>query len=363
MVSATTRWWWRSRRNQLVSHLLPRFVLWFLVSVQVDAMASLEATSRALLAQPPWASALLFLGLTTTVLVDERRFVRQLVLGPGAEVLRRQPVPPWAHGPGVALLLTTVATPLLGAGLLAWRSPTAPLLWGAAALLPVLLVAARQHLLALAALAVGAAAVLVGHGWPWLRLPVAILLGAGVVPLLGQVAFHHALPHEGLPVGAPWRSRSQLAAVVQRDLLVLWRRERPLLLSAASAAPVAAVVVGAARINGPFRGWTLAIAASVLLVMVGPASLAALAALVRHLGAQLDPPRWPLSAVGRATALVVVAAVPVSPAWAGAALAGGADLGLSAQAGVAALATSVCTGAAAFAALRPRRPDHGLFLW
>jgi hypothetical protein len=363
MLVATTRWWLRTLAPSLVPHLVPRFLAWAMVAVQLDAMVNMADVSRELLRRPPWASVAAFVAVGGLLLLDERVFVRHLVLGPAMGVLRRQPVPLWAHGPGVALLLAAVLAPAAGVGWLAWRAPFAGPLWVALLLSPMGLAAAGFRVLPTLVLAIGGVVIAIGHDRPWVHL----LLGLAAVALsvlwLGRLAVLHASPPTAPPAALPWRPRSALGAIVARDALVVWRLDRARLLGAMAYAPFVGLAVAAARRNGPYVGSHLAAGIIVAMALLGPTCLGVCGELARRLGSSFDPPQWPVTAARRAVALLVMALVPLSPAWAAAVVAGGADLGADDHLRVIAVMLAVSAGAAAFVALRPARPDHGIFPW
>ena len=308
-------------------------------------------------------SAAVYLAAGGVLLLDGRGFVRHLVLGPAMAVLRRQPVPLWAHGPGVAVLLAAVLSPAAGVGALAWRAPLAGPLWVALLLSPMGLAAAGFRVWPALTLAIGGVGIAIGHGRPWAHAPLGFAAVALSVPWLGRLAVLHATPPTAPPIALPWRPRSALGAILARDALVVWRLDRARLVGAAAYAPFVGLAVAAARRNGPYVGSQLAAGIIVAMTLFGPTSLGVCGQLARHLGSSFDPPQWPVTATRRAVALLGMALVPLSPAWAAAVVAGGADLGADDHLRVIAVMLAVSAGAAAFVALRPSRPDHGRFPW
>jgi hypothetical protein len=199
------------------------------------------------------------------------------------------------------------------------------------------------------------------QAWPAAALPVALLGAAIAVPVAGAVALTHGEGPSTSPRGVAWQPGGPVRALVLRDLLLLWRAERSLLLSGFALAPIVGVMVLAARVNGPFEGGTLATGTRVAMAFAAPLGLSMLAACVRHLGAAWDPPSWPISTPTRAAAMAIVASVAILPSWAAASVGGAPALGLVDHAHLGGFVLAVSLGAAAVVAHRPSKPDQGLF--
>ena len=273
-------------------------------------------------------------------------------------------MPGWAYGPGVAALLGLLAVPV-GAVAIAWYGPHTPagaLLWTAATTAPMVLWAGRRRTLAMLAAALGAAAVAVGQAHPAWLWPLALGMG-GWVPVLG-LAFGR-LAHEGRGATRSWRWRptSVTTALIHRDLLALWRCDRAVVWQALGLAPLVGAVVAAFRINSRASAEVLTRVTLVSLAVAGPLCLIAVAAVARRLGPVLDPARWPTRPRQRATALWGVGIALLLPSWAAATVGGAPTLGPGGHSQAAGLVAALAAGAAAFVAHRPRRTNHGLFLW
>lgn len=356
-------WWWRAVARPLRSHIVVRWILLLLLLVQLDAMSNLAAASQQLRAAPPALAALALGGLVGLHAVSEVRATRDLLLSRRSSLLRRQPVRGLDHGPAVAGILAVLTAPVGGLGLLWYRDPAAGILWAGLAAGPTLLWAARRRLGALigAGLAAGLAAL--GQRWPVLMAPLALGIWLATVPLVGHGVVIWAEDHEGLPVRLPWRPQTAAGALLQRDLICLWRRERGLLLGFVAAAPVLGLAVAAMRINGPTEAPGLAVGTVVGLSLIGAGVLNVLGALARHLGSQLDPPAWPIPALHRAAGLTTLAGLALAPSWAAAAVGGSPTLGPAGHLQIAAFVVAVSAGASWAVCARPGKPDYGLFPW
>jgi len=356
-----TRWWLHLARHPLRDHLVPRWMAWMLVLVQLDAMVDMPATSRLLLAQPWWVAGLAVGALVALQAASERRGVDEVVRHGRFGVVRRQPLGPWEVGAPVFLVGLALCAPL---GLLGWlwsRSVGVGVLWAVSAVAPVVWAGsgrpARAALGVIAAGGLGALAQLGG----WLAWPLVGLAAVATLPLVGDAALRWPLPPGAAPGGLPWRVRTALGALVQRDLLVLWRTERSLVWWAVSVAPVVGGMVWAARVNGDFGASALVTGAVLALAFVAPLSLAVLAAVARGLGRQLDPPSLPVRAVTRLGGLGVVGSAAVVPSWAAAGVGAHPALGWPHHVQLGAYVAALGLVAASLLALRPRRPDHGVF--
>ncbi|HHO51752.1 MAG TPA: hypothetical protein ENK18_12970 [Deltaproteobacteria bacterium] len=357
------RWWWRLVARPLRDHGVIRWFLLSLLWVELDAMINLAEASRQLRGAPPALAALALGALVSLQAISEARITRDLILSRRSALLRRQPVPGWTHGPAVAGILAVLVAPVGGLGLLWYRTPTAGLLWTGLAMSPALLWAGRRPLSALGATAAAAGLAAAAQRWPGAMAPLAGAIWLVVIPGAGLGTVAWAEDHEALPHRIPWRPRSAVGALLQRDLICLWRRERRLVLRSLGIASLLGLVVAAMRINGPTAAPGLAVGGLVGLSFVAPGALSALGALGRHLGPQLDPPTWPIPALHRAAGLAVIGATTLAPSWAAAAVGGAPILGPSGHLRIAAFVIAVSAGASWALCARPDRPDYGLFPW
>jgi hypothetical protein len=133
------RWWWTLAAASLRARLLPRFLIWAMVLVQLDAMANLAEASKLLRALPAWMAGACGAALVALHVVSEARIVRDAVLDERFGVLRRQPLGPWQAGPAVASILSAIALPMGLVGGLWTRSASGALVWGIVTVLPMLM--------------------------------------------------------------------------------------------------------------------------------------------------------------------------------------------------------------------------------
>lgn len=360
-VLALLRWLLRDLFWPLLLHFLPRWTLFLLALVEADVIVDTRLLRVELTAAPAWAAGL-FVGLGALLAgFDARTMVSDLLLGPRNALLRRQPLSPlqWGVGSLVVLLPQGLA---LGSLALFWYGPLAlptALLWGLSCGLPALLLARGGLLHAAGALLACVAAGLIAAG-QHAGLPLAPL-SLAVLPLAGLVLERSPLP-VGLPPRAlPWRPRGPITALLHRDLLALWRCERPIVCSALGTAPIVGFVALAAHENGDYPPHVLVRFPLTALLLAGPTSLAAVAAASRLGGSSFDPPHWPVRETQRALALVIAASLVFMPSWA---LAAAAAPPIGASHGRIALFVLLASlGAAASVARAPRKPNAGAFLY
>lgn len=353
------RWVRRDARGELLAWLAPRWLAVALAWTQLDAMVSWPAVGREWRAQPAWAAfaaAILMIGISA---LESRRVVARLLLGPRLGALRRQPVEPVVWGPAALVVLAPVAGPLAVLGAIGY-GPGGAALWAGLGVLPALAVAARRPGWAAAAL-VGASAVAAlahaGGALAWAAAAWAIS-----VPLAGIGVARWAADGPAVgPAPVPWRPTTPLRALVHRDLLLLWRTERPLLASSLGAVPVVAAVTGMLAWSGDWDGATLTLAATCALAPCGWIALAGPAAVARGLGRRFDPPEWPVTGLARAGSLAVVAGLLLAPGWAAAAVAAPA-IG-SGHVQIARYPAAISAGGAWWVAARPARPGVGTWPW
>ncbi len=353
------RWVRRDARGDLLAWLAPRWLAIGLGCSQIDAMVSWTATGRAWRAQPVWvafAAAILVIGVNA---VESRRLVARLLLGPRLGALRRQPVAGATWGPAALVVLAPVAGPLAVIGAIGY-GPAGGALWAGLGVLPALSVASGRHGWAAASLAAVGTVAGLAHGggvWAW-----AAAIWAISAPLagIGVVRWAADGPSAG-PATVPWRPKTALQALVSRDLLVLWRTQRPLLASSLVGVPIAGGIAGMLAWSGDWDSGTLTLAATFGLGACGWLALAGPSAVARGLGKQFDPPEWPVTGLARASSLAVVAGLLLVPGWAAAAVAAPAIGGGHLR--IAGYVAAISAGAAWWVAARPGRPGVGTWPW
>ena len=304
-IVLVTRWWWHLAARPLRDHLVPRGMAWLLLLVQLDAMVDMVATSRRLMAQPAWVAAAALGGLTALHAVSERGGVAAGLLHPRFAVLRRQPLGRGALGVPGCLVVVALCLPLALLGWLWSRSVGVGLLWAVAAVPAVAFGGAGRW---------GRAAVGVAWAAGWAAAAQALpasaswLLTVGAafvaVPVVGDTLIRWPVPPGSVPRGLRWRPGSALVALVQRDLLVLWRTDRSGLGTAMLAAPVVVAMVWAARVNGAYAGGALVTGIALAMAFLAPLALSVAAGVARGLGAQFDPPSVPVRPLRRLAASV-----------------------------------------------------------
>ncbi|MCA9493046.1 MAG: hypothetical protein KC621_24110 [Myxococcales bacterium] len=355
------RWMVRTTRGPWLQVAVPRLTALAFVAVQLDAMVDWSATTRMLRARAPLealvAAALVVL-LTGT---SERRAARRLLLGDRHAVIRRQPVSGSLFGPGVTALLSPLAVPAASLGLLWHGSWWGALLWGSATLCPTVAFAADRPLLGLGATLPAAVGVLLAQAVP------------AVLPLVGAVAAALGVPAAGKtfvrsevvglsPAGSLRRGlRGPVTALLHRDLLALWRMDRPTLLSALATAVPAGLVIHAMRVNGPFGDEATLTGAAIWLVLAGLIALQLPAAAALRTGHAQDPAHWPTTAVQRVGATGLLVAVGLFPTWLAVAALG--HLPPLASLRLLLLGAALIGGASWWSAASPTRARHGSWLW
>jgi len=115
------------------------------------------------------------------------------------------------------------------------------------------------------------------------------------------------------------------------------------------------------RVNGGFGPAGLAMATVIGLAIVAPVGAAALGQLPIRLGAQLDPPSWPVSGAMRFGAWAGLAGLLLAPSWAAAAVVGAPAH--PEQLRVVAFVLPACAGAAMFLARQRGVMNTGGYLW
>lgn len=355
------RWMVRSTRGPWLQVAVPRLTALAFVAVQLDAMVDWSATTHLLKARPPVEA---FLAAWLVVLLTgagERRAARRLLLGDRHAVIRRQPVPGPRFGPGVTALLSPLAVPAASLGLLWHGSWWGALLWGSATLCPTVAFAADRPLLGLGATLPAAVGVLLAQAVP------------AVLPLVGGVAAALGVPAAGetfarsdvvglTPAGSVRRGlRGPVTALLHRDVLALWRLDRPTLLSALLPALPAGLVVHAMRVNGPFGDEATLTGAAIWLVLAGLAALQLPAAAALRTGHAHDPAHWPTTAAQRVGATGLLVASGLFPTWL--AVSAFAHLPALASLRLLLLGTALVGGACWWSASSPTRARHGSWLW
>ncbi len=354
------RWMIRSARGPWLRIAVPRLTVLGFGVVEVDAVVDWGATTALLQARSATETAAACAGLAALIALSERRATRTLLLGERHAVIRRQPLPGGAYGPGVTALVAPLLVPAAGLGGLWHGSPWGALLWAAAVLCPVTAWAADRRAVALAAVAPAGALAGVARAVPAL-LPIVALLSLLAVPFAGRL-FAAAEP-EILP---PIRSRTAglsgpRTALLHRDLLALWRMERHLLGGPLLVPAPAALVVLAMRVNGPYGDEATTAGAAVGLAAAGVGALQLPATAAGRLGAGYDPPHWPIRALDRALVTAALAGLGVLPTAVAVGLA--ARLPLVDQLRLGVLLLELAAGAALWIAARPTRPGFGSWPW
>lgn len=251
-----------------------------------------------------WRSALAASVGVRAVVVGLAGLAAGLVAGPlDVDAPFRRLLPRWRVG--VTLLPTALyaAVPLLALDRMLPGGPWPRLLGQLAALLWV---GRGRWLLPTLVLAVGETL-----GPARLVVDAALLLGLGAVPA---------------PVARPtwtFRPRGPFLALLGRDLLCLWRTERPRAWTAVALAPWPAVLVWGLRRNGGLDGTQRGVAIGVLLCALSPGAAAALAAVRARLGDRFMPRAWPVPAALRLAAAVVFVYLWLLPAHVAMAATGG----------------------------------------
>lgn len=363
MTQTVLRWGLRLVGTPLRNHLVIEWALWAFLIVQADVILDWGALHRGLVAQPGWvAGAALAVGVGLQWW-SGRRLVRGLLLGPGLEILRRQPVPDWGFGVGAGCFLGLVSAPV---GVVAvgwyWRLDAA-VLWVALAALPVLLAGAGRWGLGAAALVLAGAVAAVAHSAPGLFTPLACLAVVAQLQLLGRCMLRLAREGDRRRLWVPWPAPGAAWALVGRDVRALARAEQGVLLAVGAVAGVLGLVVFAVRVNNALAGLPLVRAALVGIAVGAPLALLGVGAASRRLGEQFDPAHWPVPARGRAAALATTAGLLLAPSWAAAAVGGAGGLGVVEHVRLALLVGALAAGVAWFVAVRPRKPDLAIYPW
>lgn len=350
----------RATGPDLLRSLLPTWMVLFLVVVELDVIVDFREVARRASALPPGWAAVAIVGLCGVFTVSSRKLVADLWLGPRHAVLRRQPLPPTAWGPASLVVLVPVAAPV-GVGALFWYGGTAwpaAVTWLGLAVVPTVLAAGRWWAPWIAACAVAGGVAAIGQVWPGSYLGWMVAVWVVAVPLAGFCTVR-CVSWTGVEVGrSPRRPQTVFGAVVHRDLLALWRRERAIGVPVLLAVPGIAFVVRAMRVNGGYPGPTLTTATVVLLALVGPLALQAATGVARQLGRRFDPPEWPVTAVQRAGSLGLVAAGTLVPGWAAAAVVA-PPIGVVGHVRIAVFVAAIGAGAAWWVVSRPGRPNPG----
>jgi len=311
---------WRLLGTRLGLRLLPGWLVLAFVGSQLYDQFDWAGLSAALSGRPPVEA-----GATAGALIGAWALLwgstlRATALSPELAPLWRQPVPDRAWTVAIAPIIGLVGAPLAVCSLL-WASPNPgaqALLWLGSWLVPGLAVAAggpRGLGLAAAGLVLGGALIGAGRAWPTWTPALVALAWAGALPTVSRTYHRLRQPSARRRRRLPWRPRTALGAVLRRDLLCLWRRERgTVLMCLVPPVPVAAVVL-ALR----FRAHTVDPAAATLVLLAASAPLSAhlLGRLAARLGRRLDPPEWPVAPWLRSLGLVIVGWLALAPAWAG----------------------------------------------
>jgi len=336
-----------------------------LVVVQLDVIVDWTALGEGLRALAPGPAAVAWAVLACAGALDSRRFVAAELLGPRLDLVRRQPVSASAAGVPTALLLLILGAPVAAVAAV-WYGPSdtiAMALWTLLGTGPALLLGAGRPLAAILVVGLAMSVVAIGQAWPAARLPALAAAVVGMLPLLGAGAMRLAPGGGTRAQRVGGRSTGVLTALVRRDVLALVRREPGTLAALGVVALLVGLVVRVARVNNAVHGMASVCAALLALAAVGPFVLAGAGAAARHAGRRFDPPEWPVLGRTRALALAATASVLLLPSWAAAAVGGAGALGPVAHLRVAALFAAMVTGAACLVAVRPRRPDHGVYPW
>jgi hypothetical protein len=355
--AVVARWVFRSTRADLLAWLVPRWIALALAVVELDVIVDwgkLARTFRALPAAEVGAGVALAAILAG---LDGGRLVRTTLLGPRLATLRRQPVPGREWVAGALVVAVPVAAPL---GVLAGMAYAAGLgwvlLWVGVGLVPALAAGGRRRWLGPAGVVAGlVAGAAHATGAPLVWASAAWLAAAAAVGPL-TLAWADDRPHAA-PPPVPLRPRGPWTAILHRDLLTLWRTERPLVSGALAGAVVVALPTAGMARSGDWAGSAVTAAAVIALALLGPLSLAAVTAVARRLGRRLDPPEWPVTALQRALALAMVGGGALLPGWAAAAVAA-PPIGVG-HLRIGAFVAAIGAGAAWWVASRPTRPNPG----
>jgi hypothetical protein len=354
------RWVARATGPDLVRHLLPPWTVLFLVLVELDVVVDFRETARIASALPPALAGAALAGVVAFTSVASRTFLAEVWLGPRHAVLRRQPLDPVRWGIASWVVVVPTVVPVgVAAGVWYGGTAWAPILtWTGLAVVPAVLVAGRRPFAGLLACAVAGGVAALGQAWPWLYVPASIATWAAAAPLSGAVTVRSAAWPGQAAERSPGRPRGPFSALLHRDGLALWRRERQVIWAALAGALPAGFVVGAASVNGEYPGSTLTRATAVVLASIGLVTLQAATGVARQLGRRFDPPEWPVSARQRAAALALVAGGTLAPGWAAAAVAG-PPIGLGGHLRIAVFVAALAAGATWWVASRPARPNPG----
>jgi len=247
---------------------------------------------------------------------------------------------------GLAVLTSTMLRAVLFGPHMAWllRQPISPIRWSVALfpwlfitsfpllILPLLGAAAHPLLQAAMWMLVWAPVAISAAGRSLMAFLVTLLVGMGLMAggvMLAPVALVWALVTTG-PLyvwlarrTARWtmptislRPSGPIHAAISRDLLCLIRTEpRTLLWGVLPVIPAAILMEGMVR-KQTFNEAGLHDSAAWLFALAASGCGLAMAALSERLGRHLTPRRWPISTLGRAVALSLVAALTASPAFA-----------------------------------------------
>ncbi len=358
----TARWLVRSSSGELLAASLPRLAALGLGFVEIDAMiggrwgrvtADLQART------PSEAVAGAFVAGSVLALLEARPLSR-ILWGRQHLVVRRQPVPGAAFGPGVMALAAPFVAPLAVWGGLWHGSLWGALLWALPAGFAA--VAASRGAPVTALVAAGGGAVVVGlaDAAPAAGLPLAVL-SLGWVAVAGTWWRARDLPLPSPPRSWSFPLPHPVLALLHRDVLAVvrtapWVAAGPLL----AAAPAAFVARNLAS-NGGVGPRGLAWGVLVTLAVASGMVLAVPAAAARAVGAQFDPPRWPLRVVDRGASLALLAGATLVPSWAAAAVSAPVDG--AGHVRIAGYVLDLAVGAAWWVAARPQRPGYGSWFW
>lgn len=345
----------------LAVHLVVRLVAVWMLVVQLDAMVDWRASWALVAEAPVGAFAAAFAVVSVLQGLSERAATRRLWLAPHG-VLLRQPIGSAELGVGALALLGVLASPVGAIAAMATGSVLTAVTWTLLVALTTgaWAVGARHGLLAslggaaLAALAQGHA---VGA--------LAVVLGATAVgvPALGSASRHAAV--EGGPgagaVPLP-RPRGPLAALLQRDALLLWRADRTPVLSSLGVAAGLALVLGLVRRNNTDPAGLVGGGAVFGLAAAGLVAHGAVTTVVRTLGPRFDPPSWPIAPTVRAASIVLLAASLLAPSAAVAAVGGWGVVGWDQQLVQAGVGAALSGAVALTVTGRPGRPTTGTYL-
>lgn len=358
------RWVARDVWRALLLYLLPRWFALALVLVEADAIVDTNELRAQLTAAPSAAAGGFVFLLSALLALSQRQMVTELLLGSRHAVLRRQPLPGWSWGPASLVVLLPQGLPL-GVFAAFWYGPTAlpsVLGWTLCCALPAVLIARgglRYTLLGLLASGGAGLLAMAGHlGFPLLS----VVVGIATLPLVGQLIERAPSVLEGDPWSASPRLRGPVTALLHRDLLAIVRRERVLLWSALSAAPLVGCVARAAWVNGQYEPAVLVRFPLTAMLLQGPLALAMIAAAARHTGRSFDPPHWPVSVPQRVLTLTVLGLLVFVPSWALAAVAA-PPLAVAGNLRIGVFVLLAAVGAAFWVARAPSRPNAGSFLY